>query len=119
MSKHIKEWNDKKLLAEVSGRVLSGMDKAVRFAAEQAWELAPVGATGVLRNEIDHEVVPERNTVVGRVGVRRGNFGAANQGPAFYGYFHELGTSKMAARPFLRPAVFDNAAEIVKLIAEG
>jgi HK97 gp10 family phage protein len=35
---------------------------------------------------------------------------------AFYARFHELGTSKMAAHPFLRPAVFENEAEIMRLL---
>ncbi len=117
MSKFIKEWNAKELLAEVSGRMLSGMDNACQFAAEQARGKAP-RATGTLAEEIDYEVVPERNKVVGYVGVKAGGI-AANQGKAYYGYFQELGTSKLPARPFLRPAVFENGEQIVKLISEG
>ncbi len=113
----ITEWNDKQLLAEISGKVLNGMDKAASFAAERARANAPV-RTGTLRKEIDYEVVPEGNDVVGRVGVKRGPL-AANQGPGFYGYFLELGTSRMPASPFLRPAVFGNADAIVRFLTEG
>ncbi len=114
----VTEWNDKQLLAEVSGRLLRGMDRAASFTAEEARRRAPVGATGRLRREIDYEVRPDRNDVVGYVGVKAGGL-AANQGPAFYGYFLELGTSKMAARPFLRPAVFENADQIIRFLTEG
>src|SRR5512146_2254781 len=110
----ITEWRQKDLIAEVSGRVLSGMDRACAFAAERARGNAP-RRTGQLAEGSDYEVQPERANVVGRVGVKSRQGG----GKAFWGYFVELGTSKMAARPFLRPAIFDNAEQIVKLIAEG
>ena len=110
MSKFIREWNEKALLVKVSGQVLRGMDRACQFAAAQAEAKAPRG-TGQLAGEIDYEVQPERGSVVGYVGVRKGK--------AFYGYFQELGTSRMPAHPFLRPAVYENAGQIVKLIAGG
>lgn len=37
------------------------------------------------------------------------------QGPAFYGRFLELGTSKMAPQPFLRPAFNENADDAIVL----
>lgn len=36
----------------------------------------------------------------------------------FYAYFHEYGTSKMKARPFLRPAYDENIDEVQEKIAE-
>ncbi len=36
----------------------------------------------------------------------------------FYGYFHEYGTSKMKARPFLRPAYDENIEKVQDVIAE-
>lgn len=36
---------------------------------------------------------------------------------AFYGRFLEFGTSKMAARPFMRPAAENHAAQAVTVIA--
>ena len=115
---YVKEWHAAKVKAEISGRLLNGMDRACAFAAEQARARAPKGATGVLQEEIDYEVSGERDAVVGRIGVKAGGL-AANQGKAFYGYFLELGTSKMAARPFLRPAVFENGDAIVRFLTEG
>lgn len=106
----ITEWHDRELLAEVSGRVLNGMDKACAFAADQARGLVPV-RTGLLKSEIDYEVEPEGNDVIGYVGVKKGH--------AFYALMVERGTRKARARPYLRPAVFGHAAEIAKLIAEG
>jgi HK97 gp10 family phage protein len=110
VSKAVVSWNQAALVAKVSGRVLSGMDRACAFAAGQAKSKAP-RATGNLASEIAYEVVPTRNTITGWVGVKKGD--------AFYGYFQELGTRRSPAHPFLRPAVFGNAAQIVKLIAGG
>lgn len=110
MAQFVTEWNDRALIAQISGRVLNGMDKACRFAAEQARSKAP-RRTGTLAGEIDYTVEAERNEIVGRVGVKKGD--------AFYGYFIERGTRRKAARPFLRPAVFDNASQILRMIAGG
>ncbi len=112
------DWNADKVLREVSGRVINGMDKACKFAAGQAKSKARK-RTGTLVKNIDYEVIPKGNDVVGYIGVRKGGALGSNQGEAFYGYFQELGTKKMRASPFLRPAVFSNGDQIVKLISEG
>jgi HK97 gp10 family phage protein len=39
------------------------------------------------------------------------------QGPAYYGYFHEFGTSRMPARPFVGPAFNESGAKIEQAIA--
>ena len=113
----IKEWNAEKIKAKISGRVLDGMDAACSYGADQASGRAP-RRTPLLALEIGYNVKPERNKVVGRVGVKGGTV-SKSQGKAFYGLFIEMGTRKMPARPFLRPAIFENGAQIVRLIAGG
>ncbi len=110
MSKYVTEWRAKELIAEVSGRVLRGMDSACDFAADQARAKAPK-RTGLLKSEIDYVVQAKGLEITGYVGVKAGK--------AFYGYYQELGTRKLRARPFLRPAVFGNAAEITRRVAGG
>lgn len=105
----IKEWRQREVMAELSGRLLEGLDDALQFAEEQARAMAPE-RTGKLRASISHTVGAKGNTVFGAVGVRKG------KGFAHWGWFHEMGTVKMAAHPFLRPAVFGNAAEILRRI---
>ena len=107
-----KDWNPQRVKANIAGRVAENMYDACRFVVEQAQSLAPV-RSGVTRAEIDFkiEIGARGNVIEGIVGVKRGK--------AFYAKFLEFGTSKMAARPFLRPAIFNNAREIVRIIAGG
>jgi len=96
----------KRRMAQVSGRVAANMDRAAAYAAEEARRNAPV-RRGIMKGDITHEVEARGLKVTGLVGVKR---------RAFWAYFVELGTSKMAAQPFLRPAVYGNAKRIVEII---
>jgi len=108
----IEKWNQKKFLGELGGEIAIGMDRACEMVADKAAPMAPV-MTGLTRADITHEIDVRGLEIEGRVGVKRG------KGHAWYAHFPEFGTSKMAARPFLRPAVFQNASAIVKMIAEA
>jgi HK97 gp10 family phage protein len=64
--------------------------------------------TGRLRASITHRVVYEDEQVVGEVGTN-----------VEYGIYLEYGTSKMAPRPFLGPALDENAEEINEAIEKA
>ena len=102
----IKEWNQKQVMAAISGRVVQNMDRACQFAAEQAEARAPV-YRGKLKASVRYKVRACGTTVEGLVGVLK---------KTFWGWFQEMGTVKMPAHPFLRPAVFGNAKRIVRII---
>lgn len=68
----------------------------------------PAVDTGRLRSSITHEVKIQGNEVSGLVGTN-----------VEYAKYLELGTNKMAARPFLRPAVFNNKGEIIRQFQAG
>lgn len=104
----ITEWNQRQMIAKIAGKVVDGMDAACSFAAEQARANAPI-RRGILKSDIDYKVTAQGTNITGYVGVKTGK--------AFYAIFVERGTRKMAAHPFLRPAVFSNAKEILKLVA--
>jgi HK97 gp10 family phage protein len=110
VSKFTSNWRQDELMAQISGRVISGMDKACAFAANDA-KRRMRRRTGLAQSQVAYEVRPIRNTIWGWIGVRKGD--------AFYWYFHEIGTTKMSAHPAIRPAVFENGAQIVRLIAKG
>ncbi len=107
-----KEWNPQKAKANIAGRVAQNMEVACLFVVDKARGLVPV-RTGITQRDIDFvvEVGARGNVVEGIVGVKRGK--------AFYAKFVEWGTRKMAAMPFLRPAVFNNKREIRRILQGG
>jgi len=110
MTQIVQEWNAEELIAEISGRVVNGMDRACQFAAGETRARAPK-RTSRMEGNVDYEVVARGNEIEGRVGMKGGK--------PFYWKFVEFGTRKMPAHPFIRPAVFENAATIVRLIEKG
>lgn len=72
---------------------------------------APAVDFGTLRQSITHSVDQEESGAVGRVG------SVITDPP--YGQFLEYGTSKMASRPWLRPAIEKCKPKIKELLSEG
>lgn len=87
--------------------------KATRKAAKEivlpaAKANAPVG-TGDLRKSLVVRTIKRSRSRIGhQVQTKDGFF----KGDQFYGAFHEFGTARMKARPFMRPAVYDNESRI-------
>jgi len=106
VTKLIAEWNAAKFKHKMLVKSAEGMGRVCQFVAEKAQANAPV-LSGLTREEITYKLEVQEDIVEGIVGVGK---------KAFYARFHELGTSKMAAHPFLRPAVFENEAEIMRLL---
>ena len=113
VSQYVKTWNKRKLIGEISGRVIQNMDVACQVVKGYAQANAPV-RTGKMKGKIavETEIVARGETVEGRVGVKKDS-------DVFYARFVELGTRKSPAHPFLRPSVFDHAKEIVRIIQTG
>ena len=111
MTNYITEWKQKELIAKVSGQIVAGMEAACQFAEGQAKARAP-HRTGLLKSDISHKVEARGNEITGYMGVFKTS-------KAFYARFPEFGTSRMAARPFLRPAIWENRAKIMKLLTGG
>jgi HK97 gp10 family phage protein len=105
-----KNWNPQRVKAAIAGQVVQNMETACVFVVSRAKTLAP-RRSGLTISELDFvvDVGARGNVIEGRVGVKRGK--------AFYARFLEFGTRFMAEHPFLRPAVFNNAREIVRIIA--
>jgi len=109
-----RELNQLTLKARAS--VLRGaLNKAVDPVLKAARENVSAQFTersGTLRKSIQKSATAPRGsngfTAEAKVGVT---------GEGFYGRFLEFGTSKMPARPFMRPAVDAHAQEVVDLFA--
>lgn len=113
------------LKAEAAGKALArAARKAFLPVLAAAQALAPVD-TGLLRDSIKITVVrPQGGDAVVQVGLRV----AASKGAVKLGrmtisahwrwHFVELGTSKMAAKPFFRPALDQNAQQVLDTLRE-
>ena len=74
------------------------------------------------RNYIPDNIEIAQDTKLGRemkaaivhIGVKRRRSSSEGGGRTFYWWFVELGTSKTRANPFLRPAIENNQARILK-----
>lgn len=99
------EWNGDAARAYAHARAVAGITRVVKAIADRARELVSVPGpepsapgepphvqTGALRAGINYEV--DERTMAWRVGTT-----------APEGLFTEVGTSRMAARPWLRPAM--------------
>lgn len=98
-----------RLLREKAGQ--EALDSALlagaKIISDEAKRLAPV-RTGYLRSSIE-PVTTSSGSLYGEAEINVG---------AFYGPFVELGTSRMAARPFLRPAVLAKKNEAALRVRE-
>jgi len=107
------KWNEEKLFKSVRNKVLDRLELVGEFVDGSAKYLCPVGtpeSTGIkgyiggnLRDSINHKVLKLELSV--KIGT-----------PVEYAPFVELGTSKMAAQPFLRPAVLQNKEAILYIL---
>ena len=106
------EWFSKKLIRNIRDIIDDISEQGAEWVAADARRLVPVSKKP--DGEIDH--------LKTRLDVRKskfkdGGYSVYAQGPnnydKFYAIFVELGTSKMTARPFLRPALRRNKRRIM------
>lgn len=97
------KWHGDKAIKNMEQAVNMALEASALLVEGQAKAFAPVD-TGNLRNSITHEVEPQE----ARVGTN-----------VSYGVFQELGTSKMAAQPYLNPALEMNRSNIKKIFASA
>jgi len=94
----------------------SAMREAAKPILDDAKRRAPV-LTGQLRKSLKIRSI-KRNRQ-GQVGVVISTEKGFFKGETFYGAFHEFGTKKMPARPFIRPAFESNKAQSVRIVGEA
>jgi HK97 gp10 family phage protein len=97
------EWNADQVVAEVSEALDARVREAANVVARGARQLAPKGKTGMLRASIQ----------VNRIAPGRYEITATD----YKAIWHELGTSRMRARPFLRRSLIENRAQVEATIA--
>lgn len=65
---------------------------------------------------LTNAVEVERNAVVIRVGLPPGKKAESSETTRHLGFYIEVGSARHPAHPYLRPAVFENGARIVRLL---
>ena len=89
----------------------------VKKRAKQIAKSKGIEDTGALIRNIAGKGERQRSDTYAQIniGVRHGKpkKGAKNQDDPFYWHMHEFGTSKMAARPFIRPAFEETQQEVI------
>lgn len=101
--------NSDQVKAAFEAAILRALEQIGTTVEGRTKENAPVD-TGRLKESITHAVAEDENAVYVGVPVEP-------DGPE-YGKYQELGTSKMSAHPFLKPAVLDSVNDM-KTIVEG
>lgn len=112
-------WRGEQLKQEIEAKCLKNMGTACRFlVSEVKKDLGgkspsapgepPGVVTGTLRRSITYEVERDAKGVTGRVGTN-----------ISYSIPLEFGSSRMAARPFLRPGLEKNKKDIAKILTSG
>lgn len=104
MPKQVK-WDSSKLRKQVETKVDVGMQKACTVVRNDAARICPVD-TGRLRSSLAYEIETKGKEIIGRIGTN-----------VEYSIFVEYGTSRMAAQPYLRPALEKNKGRIRRLLA--
>jgi len=112
------KWNDKPLRKLVEDKAKRNMIEACKFLdsyikhsisgpSPSAPGEPPGAKTGTLRRSITWEIDKKGNELIGRIGTN-----------LIYSLPLEFGTSKMSARPFLRPALEKNKGRIAKILGK-
>ena len=97
------EWYGDKVIQSVENAKRGGLEAASLIVEADATLRAPVD-TGNLRSSITHRVVSDEEAKIGT--------------NVDYAPYLEYGTHKMAAQPYLRPALDSNKARIEKMIGD-
>jgi len=95
--------NTEKFMKVAGKKVHRGLVRATLLVERDAKKFCPV-RTGTLKRSITHEFLDKNMAIVGS--------------NVEYAPYVELGTSRMAARPFLRPALHKNLKEIKRLLKD-
>lgn len=100
--------NSKAVKAALEAAILEALNGIGEAAEKHAKEKAPVD-TGNLRDHIRHMVVEDDKSVL---------IGTYDE-EVPYALYVEVGTHKMAAQPYLKPAAADHKGEYRKIIEDA
>lgn len=107
------DWAPERITAEIEKKAMDRLEKAGKYVADAARQRVPVD-TGKLKDTIRVTRLPNDPKLDIRVYA-----GSRDKGGAFYAHMIEFGTTKMGARPFLRPALNQAKSVIMGIMENG
>ena len=111
LEKRLNDVADKVAKKALRGAVRKGMNKVRKVARENAPE-----DTGLLDENFALMTRTRMSEVIAKIGIRGG--ARENDTTPFYFRFVELGTKDVQARPFMRPALENNAQAVLDTVVE-
>jgi len=109
----VEGWHPEVITAEIEKKAMDRLARAGEIVAVKARQKVPV-LSGKLRDSIRVARLqgdPKQNIRV--------YAGSRQRGGAFYAHMVEFGTVKMAAKPFLRPALNECKGQIKGIVENG
>lgn len=123
------DWNPDRVLAEVNRRLERGIERACMFVVGRIIASISTGQPASAPGEPPHVLLGRlRQSITHRVFQRAGEWVGVVGTNVIYARRLELGfvgtdargrNVNQAPRPFIRPAILNNRAEILRLIARG
>ena len=111
---------DQKVKKKILRSAIVAGAAVVKKRAKQIAKSKGIEDTGALIRNIAGKVERQRSDTYAQIniGVRHGKpkKGAKNQDDPWYWWQHEFGNSKMAARPFIRPAFEESKEEAIEVM---
>lgn len=118
----VTKWTPDEVKKMVVERIEPGMDMAGKFVEDQARrKLDGIKNPDTKRDKnyraylsgwvLTHTVEAINGGLLTRIGMQIGQ-----QGQRFHGFYIETGSSKIAAQPYLRPALFNNISDVLGII---
>ena len=100
----------KKVLRGAVRKAMNKVRKTARMNAQQSKD------TGLLDENFGLTTSAKDGEIIAKVGIRGG--GKENETTPFYFRFVELGTKDAPAKPFLRPALENNAQDVLDTVVD-
>ena len=105
----------KEKAAEVEKAMMEGADEAADIVKQSAESKAPRKLGNLVRSIDKNKVLNKDGKISVYVGIQKNEIFSAD---GYYARMQEKGTSKMKARPYLRPALDENKSRINSIITE-
>ena len=105
----------KEKAAEIEKAMMEGADEAADIVKQSAISKAPRKLGNLVTSIDKNEVLNKDGRISVYVGIQKNEIFSAD---GYYARMQEKGTSKMKARPYLRPALDENRSRINSIITE-